>query len=140
MDRANLHAFLARARYGVVSYLSAAGTPRSALVGVAVTPELEIVFDTVKTSRKYGDLRARAACSIVLWWGGEQTAQLEGIALEPEGADLERYREAYFAVWPDGRDRLSWPGITHFVVRPRWIRCVDYEQTPALIEEMSLAD
>jgi pyridoxine/pyridoxamine 5'-phosphate oxidase len=137
MDKVALCAFLSRSRYGVVSYLSPAGTPRSAIVGVAITPDLEIVFDTVKTSRKYGDLRERRACSVVLWWGGEQTVQFEGTAFEPEGDERERYREAYFAHWPDGRGRLSWTGITHFVLRPRWIRCVDYDQSPPLIEETS---
>ncbi|HUB30874.1 MAG TPA: pyridoxamine 5'-phosphate oxidase family protein [Terracidiphilus sp.] len=136
MDKTAMYAFLCRSRYGVLSYLSPAGTPRSALVGVATTHEFEIVFDTVKTSRKYGDLRERPCCSIVLWPGGEQTVQLEGTAFEPEGADREGYREAYFAVWPDGRHRLSWPGLTHFVVRPRWIRCVDYDRSPPLIEEV----
>jgi hypothetical protein len=71
---------------------------------------------------------------------GELTVQYEGDAFVPEGADLERYRELYFATWPDGVDRLSWPGITHFVVRPRWIRYCDYDQRPPLIREFDCAD
>jgi len=136
MDKVALCSFMTRARYGVVSSLASDGTPQSALVGVAITPELEIVFDTLKTTRKYVNLIARPACSVVLWWGGEQTAQVDGIAVEPAGAALDRFREAYFAAWPDGRDRLAWAGITHFVVRPRWIRATDYDQAPPLIEEM----
>ncbi len=135
MDKSTLHSFMARSRYGVVSSLAAEGTPQSALVGLASTPELEIVFDTLKTTRKYANLTTRPACSVVLWWGGEQTVQLDGLAFEPIGAELDRYREAYFAVWPDGRDRLAWAGITHLVVRPRWIRATDYDQAPPLIEE-----
>lgn len=139
MDKNALHAFMTRARYGVVSSLSANGTPQSALVGLAITPELEIIFDTVRTSRKYANLSKNPSCSIVLWWNTEQTVQLEGIAVEPEGLERERYREAYFAAWPDGRDRLVWPEITHLVVRPRWIRCSDYDQSPAVIEETQLS-
>ncbi len=61
--------------------------------------------------------------------------QVEGLAFEPAGAALERYREIYFTAWPDGRDRLAWEGITHLVVRPHWIRVTDYDQSPPLIEE-----
>lgn len=140
MDKSALYTFMKKARYGVVSSLSANATPESALVGIAITPDLEIVFDTDKTSRKYPNLRRHPACSVVLWWGGEQTVQVEGLAIEPEGEERERYRGAYFEAWPDGRDRLAWPGIVHFVVRPRWIRCSDYDQSPPLIDVTELPD
>jgi hypothetical protein len=135
MDKPSLHAFMSRARYGVVSSLAADGAPQSALVGVAITPELEIVFDTLKTTRKYANLIARPSCSVVLWSSGEQTVQLEGLAFEPQGAELDRYREAYFKTWPDGRDRLAWQGIVHLVVKPTWMRATDYDQSPPWIEE-----
>ena len=138
MDIAALHSFLAGFRYGVLSSVSSAGTPQSALVGIATTPELEIVFDTVKSSRKYSSLIARPACSFVVGgWESEQTVQFEGLAIEPTGDELRRYQQAYFAAWPDGPERLSWPGIAYFVVRPRWIRFSDFYQNPPLIEEKS---
>jgi pyridoxine/pyridoxamine 5'-phosphate oxidase len=137
MDRLFLHSFLSRHRYGVVSSLSSAGTPQSALVGIAVSPELEIIFDTVKSSRKYRNLIANPACSFVVGWGGEQTVQFEGVAEESQGSELKRFQEIYFAAWPDGPARMSWPGITWFVVRPRWIRYSDFDQNPPAIEEMA---
>ena len=136
MNIAALHSFMARFRYGVLSSVSNAGTPQSALVGIATTPELEIVFDTVKSSRKYSNLIARPACSFVVGgWEWEQTVQFEGLAIEPTGDELRRYQQAYFAAWPDGPERLIWPGIAYFVVRPRWIRFSDFDQNPPLIEE-----
>ncbi len=136
MDNAALYSFMARFRYGIVSSTSSAGTPQSALVGIATTPELEIVFDTVKSSRKYSNLIARPSCSFVIGgWESEQTLQFEGLAMEPIGDELRRYQQAYFAAWPDGTARMSWPGITWFVVRPRWIRSSDFDQNPPLIEE-----
>jgi hypothetical protein len=141
MNRADLqsflHSFLVRYRYGVVSSLSSQGSPQSALVGIAVTPELEIVFDTIKSSRKYPNLVQRPACSVVVGWNGERTAQMDGTAFEPKDAELRRYQEIYFATWPDGPDRLSWPGIAYFVVRPEWIRYSDYDQAPPQIEEIT---
>jgi pyridoxine/pyridoxamine 5'-phosphate oxidase len=140
MDKAAIYSFMVRHRYGVVSSTSAAGIPQSALVGIATTPDLEIVFDTLRTSRKYSNLIERPSCSFVVGWAGEQTVQFEGIAEEPKGAELARIQSAYFAVWPDGRARMSWPQLTHFVVRPRWIRYSDYDQNPPLIAEVSLAN
>jgi pyridoxine/pyridoxamine 5'-phosphate oxidase len=140
MEKAAIHAFLTKFRYGVVSSVAGDGTPQSALVGIAVTPDLEIVFDTLRSTRKYANLTRQPACSFVVGWGGEQTVQFEGVAVEPEGAELERVREAYFAVWTDGRDRLSWPGLTHFVVRPRWLRFSDFDQSLPLIVEMRFPD
>ena len=135
IDRASLLQFLRRQRYGVVSSVAADGTPQSALVGIATSAALEIVFDTLATTRKYVNLRARPRCSLVIGWSGEQTVQLEGEALFPTGTELERYRNVYFEAWPDGRDRLSWSGIAHIVVRPHWIRYSDFDQSPPLIVE-----
>jgi general stress protein 26 len=138
MDRFKLYSFMSRHRYGVVSSVSEDGLPQSALVGIATTSELEIIFDTVKASRKYSNLIARPQCSFVLGWDGEQTLQFEGIAAEPKGPDLKRYQNLYFAVWTDGPSRMTWPGIAYFVVRPRWIRYSDFEQNPPAITEISM--
>jgi Pyridoxamine 5'-phosphate oxidase len=102
MDRTALQNFMARHRYGVVSSTAQDGTPRSALVGIAVAPDLAVIFDTVKTSRKYPNLVARPRCSFVIGWDGEQTVQLEGEATEPRRDELRRYRDVYFATWTDG--------------------------------------
>jgi hypothetical protein len=130
-----LHAFMSRHRYAVVSSISDAGTPQSALVGFAVTDALEIVFDTLCATRKYRNLIARPACSVVMG-AGEQTLQLDGVAFEPTGDAVLRYRDAYLSVWPDGRERLEWDGLTHLVIVPQWIRFSDYDQIPPSISEV----
>lgn len=140
MDTAAFYAFMSQFRYGVVSSIAEDLTPQSALVGIAVSPSLEIIFDTVKSSRKYGNLIARPASSFVVGWGGEQTVQFEGIATQPDGPELKRYQEIYFTVWPDGPLRMAWPGITYFVVRPRWIRYSDFDRRPPLIDEITIRD
>jgi hypothetical protein len=138
MDKTVLYEFLAHHRYGVVSSVSATGVPQSALVGIAVTQQLDIIFDTVKTTRKYPNLIACPDCSLVVGWENEQTVQLEGTAFEPQGEELVSYQEAYFSVWPDGRARVSWPGITWLVVHPDWIRYSNFSQSPPGIEEVRL--
>ncbi len=138
MSRASLYVFMAEHRYGVVSSISPTGTPQSALVGIAVTEQLEIIFDTLRSTRKYRNLKARPACSFVLGFPGEKTLQLEGKAMEPDGAERTRYQEAYFLTWPDGRDRLGWSGMTHIVVRPTWMRFSDFDQRPPFFEEITI--
>jgi pyridoxine/pyridoxamine 5'-phosphate oxidase len=137
MTTADLFKFMDGHKLGVLGSISGEGAPQSALVGIAVTPELEIIFDTVASSRKYANLRANPAASFVIGWAGEVTVQLEGRAFQPTGAELARYQQVYFAAWPDGPNRLSWPGIAYFVVQPKWIRYSDYDQRPPQIEEFS---
>jgi hypothetical protein len=112
-------------------------TPQSALIGIAVSPKLEIIFDTVKSSRKYPNLIGNPRCSLVIGWENEQTLQYEGIAGEPTGEELSRCQKIYFATWPDGPARLGWPGLTHFVVRPTWLRYSDFNQSPPQISELT---
>jgi len=135
-DRTELHRFMAQHKLGVVSSLGPDGAPQSALVGIATTPDIEIVFDTVRSTRKYANLVARPRCSVVAGWSSEQTVQLEGVAEELSGRELDRLRPIYFEAWPDGPARMSWSGITYFVIRPRWIRYSDFGRSPPLIVEL----
>src|ERR1700733_5602728 len=101
MTREELLEFLQKNRLGVISTTSERGDPQSALVGIAVTDRLEIVFDTLGRTRKCQNLRKHPRISIVVGWEQEITVQYEGIADEPAGSDLERLKAVYFAVYPE---------------------------------------
>src|ERR1039458_6326760 len=83
--------FAREQRLAVLSTVSPAGEPQSALMGVAVTPGFEIVFDTVKSSRKYGNLGANSRAAFVIGCSSEISIQYEGIAQELSGEELDRY-------------------------------------------------
>jgi len=138
MNPSDLYTFIAAKPYAVISTIAVNGTPQSALIGIAVTPDLEIIFDTLTTTRKVANLVANPTCSLVIGWDDEQTLQYEGTAYVPSGSDLARYQDLYFARWPDGRTRLSWPGIAHILVCPTWIRYSDFNHQPPTIEEFHL--
>src|SRR6201995_5152264 len=121
MTKTDLYFFLANCRLGVLGTIGPDNRPQSSLVGIAITENLEIVFDTVRGSRKYANLIARPRCSFSVGWTDERTVQYEGVAEELRESDQSPYQERYFAVWPECRGHLSWPNITYFVVRPRWI-------------------
>ena len=127
--------FMNRERLAVLATVGEDMQPEAALMGFAVTPELEIIFDTVKSSRKYPNLKKNPRVAWVIGCTSEITVQYEGIAGELEGQELAKYKKTYFVAFPDGPARESWPGITYFVVRPKWVRYCDYDPTRRRIEE-----
>ena len=139
MDKQLLFQFLHGCELGVLSSLGADGAPQSALVGIAVTPELEIVFDTVKKSRKFANIARDARVAFVIGWQGEVTVQFEGVARQLSSTELGPYHEIYFRKFTDGPARLKWEGITYYVVMPKWIRYSDYNQSPPEIVEIAFA-
>lgn len=110
------------------------GTPHAAVIGVAVSDAFELVFDTVGTTRKATNLRRNPKLAVVIGWDDAQTLQYEGLADEPHGAELEALRRVYLNRFPDGVERMSWPDIAYFRVRPTWMRYSDFRSTPPIIE------
>jgi pyridoxamine 5'-phosphate oxidase-like protein len=142
ITRATLLTFLRSRRYAVQSSLHGGGAPQSAIVGVAVSDEFEIIFDTLGGSRKGQNLRHRPDIAFVfgsLEGADERTVQYEGTADEPQGAERERLTELYFGVFPDGRERQKWPGLTYFRATPQWLRYSDYNVDPPVILEWDAA-
>ena len=140
MDAKELLEFLRRHRLAVQASVSATNGPQAAVVGFAVTDQFEIVFDTLDSSRKARNLRQNSRLALVIGGsndGEEQTVQYEGIADEPSGAELERLKQVYYAAYPDGPSRLSWPGLIYVCVRPTWIRYSNYSVDPPEIIEFS---
>lgn len=137
MERAELVRFLRRYEIAVQASVTSTGAPQAAVVGIAVSDALEIVFDTETHTRKYENLRRDPRTALVVGWDDEITAQIEGTADFPEGEELERIRACYFDAHPDGRERLSWPGIVHVRVRPTWVRYSDFTQAPPRIVELA---
>jgi len=117
----------------VEASVSVAGGPQAAVVGIVVTDDLEVFFDTADTSRKIDNLRRNPRIALVIGGttgGDERTVQYEGVADEPTGAELQRLKELYFESFPDGRERQAWPGITYLRTRPTWIRYTDFNRDP----------
>jgi hypothetical protein len=143
IDKARLLAVMRQERYAVQASVGADGTPQAALVGVVVSDSFEVVFDTLGSSRKAANLRRHPRAALGLGPAGAdaaQTVQLEGLADEPRGADLDRLLALYFERFPDGRERQRLPDITYWRVRPTWIRVSDYTVDPPHIVELASSD
>ena len=127
--------FMNSQRLAVLATVGEQMRPEAALMGFAVTPELEIIFDTVRSSRKYPNVKKNPRVAWVIGCTTEVTVQFEGVAEELAGEELAKHKKTYFAAFPDGPVRESWPGITYFVVRPKWVRYCDYDPAHRRIEE-----
>ena len=142
MTPSDVLAFMRAHRLAVQASVASHGAAQAALVGIAVTDAFELVFDTLESTRKLANLRRNPHIAFVIGGcadGDERTLQYEGIADEPQGRECERVKEAYFAAWPDARQREAWPGLSYVRVRPRWIRYSDFSTSPAIIVEFDAA-
>ena len=136
MDVAFIYETMRKFHLAAVASTSVDHQPETAVVGIAVTADLEIVFDTVRSSRKYRNLMVHPKVALVIW-KNEMTVQYEGEVRELGGAEDDHYREVYYSVFPDGRERTAnWKGLTHFVISPCWIRYSNFGE-PMRIEELS---
>jgi pyridoxine/pyridoxamine 5'-phosphate oxidase len=135
--REQVLSFVQRHRLAVQTSVHATGAPQAAVVGIVVTERFEVFFDTLDTSRKCQNLRRDPRVALVIGWDLEEgcTVQLEGRADEPTGPTLERLKQRYFEIFPDGVERQSWSGITYFRVQPSWLRFSDFRGPEPLVVE-----
>jgi len=139
MTRAELLRAMRAERHATVASVSGAGTPQAALVGVVVSDAFEIFFDTLEVTRKAANLRARPQAALVLGSvdaDAQVTIQVEGVADEPRGTELERLKALYFERFVEGPGRQSWPGLIYVRVRPTWLRFTDYTPNPPHLVEL----
>jgi general stress protein 26 len=136
MTKSELLQYIKKHGGGIIATQSSSGNPQAAFVAFAVSDQLELIFDTVKSSRKWENLQHFNKVAVVIggWDNSETTLQYEGIADEPTGQELERIRSVYFTAFPEGRDRLEWEGITHFRIKPTWLRYSDFNNPPSIAE------
>jgi general stress protein 26 len=140
MDSQTLLTFIRAHRWAIEATSSPGNEPQAAIIGIAVTEDLELVFDTLASSRKAANLRANPRIALVIggWNDADpRTVQYQGVADFPAGPALEELKKIYFAAFPDGPTRLSWPGITYVRVKPQWVRYSDFTVEPPAISERS---
>jgi uncharacterized protein YhbP (UPF0306 family) len=143
MTPAELLSFMREHPLAAQASMSANLGPQAAVVGIVVTDDFEVFFDTDEDTRKIANLRRDPRLALVIGGmavGDERTVQYEGVADEPTGDELERLKDIYFRSFPDGKERQSWPGITYVRARPTWIRYTDFNADPPEITEFDVAE
>lgn len=113
MTKEFLFEFIKQNKFAVVSTISVNRMPQSACVGIAVTPDLKLLFDTTMDSRKYENLMHTPRVSFVIGWENAITVQYEGIAVH-----------------------IPKDSIDEKLVEPTWIRYSDFNEVVPKIDEM----
>jgi general stress protein 26 len=137
-----LLSFARRHMLAVQSSVASDGAPQAAVVGFVVNDGFQLFFDTLASSRKCRNLREDPRVAMVIGWSLDEarTLQLEGLADEPVGPELERLKARYLARFPDGIDRQADPDLTYFRVRPTWARWSDFSGAKPVIVELGPAE
>lgn len=112
--------------------------PQSAVIEFGSTEELEIIFDTYTTSRKYQNLQKNPNVTFVIGWDENITVQYEGVAKELTGEEKKTYQKIYWQKNPEAQRWESREGITYFKATPRWIRYSDLNQDPWDVQEITI--
>jgi general stress protein 26 len=133
-----IYRFIRQHQLAVISTVSPELKPEAALIGIAVSRKLELIFDTVKSSRKFQNILHNPAVALVVGWDNEITLQVEGTAsLLTDATPDIALKESYFNAFEGARERAdAWEGLVHFKITPAWIRYSDFNEGGA-IEEMN---
>ena len=131
--------FLGQHRLAVIATVAAGGRAEAALIDIAVTPELEILFETTDATRKFGNLLSNPRAALVVGWDANATMQCEGVVDRPQGSVLERVKAAYLQAYPHKASHEFWPGNHYCRLTPTWFRLSDYNQ-PRRVVELELTE
>ncbi|KKR71497.1 MAG: hypothetical protein UU14_C0026G0007 [Candidatus Roizmanbacteria bacterium GW2011_GWB1_40_7] len=114
--------FIKKQKLAVISTVGIDNKPESAVLEFGETEELELIFDTLTSSRKYKNLQTNKNVSFVVGWDENITVQYEG----------------YWNKNPKAQRWESTEGITYFKVAPKWIRYSDLNKNPWDVFEINI--
>ena len=110
---------------GVISTVTEGGQPQGAVVEFAMTDDVEIVFNTFTTYRKYANLTANPKVSFTIGWEHDVTVQYEGLARELSGDEEKKYKEIFAKKIHNASKWDAYPETRYFAIKPTWIRYND---------------
>lgn len=130
--------FISKQMIAVISTVTPEGNPEAAVLEFGDTDDLELIFDTFTTYRKYKNLQQNKRIACVIGWDKNITVQYEGKARKLSGRELEKCKRLYFLKNPKAQKWESKPEIAYFKIIPAWIRYSDLSVHPWKIYEISL--
>jgi hypothetical protein len=129
-----LKKFMQSHRLAVIATAGRDRKPEAALVDIAVTDALEVIFETTSATRKINNLRENPQVSLVIGWNDNKTLQCDGLVDQPLGREQERVIQQYLTTYPEKASHQHWPGNHHFRVRSLWMRFSDYHSPRSVVE------
>jgi len=129
--------FLKSKNLSAISTINTVGLPQGAVVGFGQTENLELIFGTFNSSRKYQNLKENQQVAFTIGWDDSVTVQYEGVAREIAKDEWPLYAEQLFAKNSESEKYRDHPEERIFVVAPKWIRYSDLATEPWTIQELS---
>lgn len=126
MTKEEVLAFIKTKTHTVIATTTPQQTPEAAFIGFGETDNLELIFGTLSTTRKYKNLQENKKVAFVI--GGEEriTVQYEGLAEEINQEEQEDLIAMYHQKVPAAAMFKSNPDQTYWKVQPIWIRYSDF--------------
>ena len=124
---------------GVITTVTVQGRPEAALLAVTETENLELIFGTESSTRKYRNLQHNPHVAFVIGhdFNARITIQYEGIAREISGDEAQQAKELHLKKNPGSSKYANKPQQRWFKVKPTWIRYMSLNERPADIFEIS---
>ncbi len=121
--------FIKKQNLCVISTSNKNGKPESAVVAFSETDNLELIFGTFYTTRKYKNLQGNKNVSVVIGWDADVgiTVQYEGVAEEMKGRELDSCRDINLKKNPYSKKYAFEKEQRYFKIKPKWIRYSDFE-------------
>lgn len=126
--------FLKKHKIGVIATSSPEGKPEAAVVGVAVTDDFEVIFNTYPHTRKYKNIEQNNSVAFVIGWDEGITVQLEGEACEIFDQEREEARKIYYANNEEAKKYNAMGDNRCFKVTTKWLRYVGQDQENSFFE------
>lgn len=128
--------FLNNHSLGVIATNGPDGFPEAAAIEFGQSSKLEIIFDTLITSRKYKNIKRSPKIAMVVGWDENQTVQLEGLAAELNDKERPGLKKAFFDKVPMAKKFEANQNIVYFKISLKWIRFTDLNKHPWEIFEV----
>jgi general stress protein 26 len=122
--------FIQGQRVGVLATSSKEGSPEAASMVISETDQLELIFQTPITARKYANLQHNDRVAVVFGWDLHEftTVQFEGVAREvTDQKEREWCGKIHVAKNPKSKAYVDLMENKFFVVSPRWARYWDFK-------------
>lgn len=136
-DKQRVLDFLQSRHLAVISTVDTNGSPQGAVIGFGQTNDLEMIFGTFSSSRKYANLQKNSHVALTIGWDDSVTVQYEGTAREINKDEWPKYAEQLFAKNSESEKYRDHPEERIFVVKPQWIRYSDLAQEPWEVVEIT---
>ncbi|MBI3620125.1 pyridoxamine 5'-phosphate oxidase family protein [Candidatus Roizmanbacteria bacterium] len=129
-QKSQVLSFIRRHQVAIVSTVSPENKPEAATMGISEKDNLELIFQTPNTTRKYRNLKNNPNVAVTFGWDLNEfiTVQYEGIVYELQEDEINEYRQIHITKNPISKPYAYLPTHKYFKIIPKWIRYWDIKK------------